>query len=79
MPDIVTIKELRMRGGEVVDRVAAGVPAVITRDGRPVARLEPLPAEALDVRAIVERFRRLPPMNAEALRRDVDSVVDQSL
>jgi len=42
--DIVTVEELRIRGGEVVDRVAAGVPAVIIRDGKPVARLEPLPS-----------------------------------
>ena len=36
--DTVTIRELRNRGGEVVDRVEAGERLTVTRDGRPVAR-----------------------------------------
>ena len=75
----VTIKELRTRGGEVVDRLSPGSVTTITRDGRAVAELRRLPADPLTAEALVERFRRLPPMDPEALRRDVDSVLDQSL
>ena len=74
--DSVTIKELRSRGGDVVDRVAGGVPVTVTRDGKPVAELRPLPRPALHRDALLERFRRLPPMDLERFRADVDAVLD---
>lgn len=74
-----SIRELRNRGGEVVDRVRAGEVVTITRDGEPVAELRPLPRQPLNASALVERFRRLPPVDAARLRADVDAVVDQSL
>ena len=73
------MRELRNSGGRVLDRVMAGEDVTITRDGTPVARLTPLPAARLSASALVERFRRLPPVDPERLRRDVDAVVDQSL
>ena len=79
MAEIVTIKELRARGGEIVDRVGVGGTAVVTRDGTPVAELRPLPPDPISAEALVARFRRLPPLDPDALRRDVDAVLDQSL
>ena len=79
MTETVTIKELRTRGGEVVDRLRPGSVMTVTRDGRPVAELRALPAEPVTAAALVERFRRLPAMDPDALRRDVDTVLDQSL
>jgi len=75
----VTIRDLRNHGGEVVDRVAAGEQLTITRAGRPVAELRPLRSSALTGIVLLERWRRLPALDADALRRDVDASLDASL
>lgn len=77
--DTVTIRELRNHGGEVVGRVEAGECVTVTRDGRPVAELRPLRSRGVRVVALLERWRHLPGVDAEAFRRDVDGVIDQSL
>ena len=75
----VTIRELRNHGGAVVDRVAAGERVIVTRSGRPVAELRPVRAVGLSATTLLRRWRRLPPMDADALRRDVDAVIDPAL
>ena len=77
--DTVTIRDLRNRGGEVVDHVEAGGRVIVTRDGRPVAELRPLRPRGLPAAAILERWRRLPVVDASSLRRDIDSVVEPDL
>jgi prevent-host-death family protein len=74
-----TVRDLRNRGGQVLDRVLAGERVTITRDGRPVARLEPVARVRLNSVALVERFRALPDVDPERLRRDVDAQLDQQL
>lgn len=73
----VSIRDLRNKGGEIVDRAEAGEPITITRDGRPVARLTAI-KPSLTTAQIIERFKHLPPMDPDALRRDIDSLFDQS-
>jgi prevent-host-death family protein len=75
----VTIRDLRNRGGEVVDRVAAGEQVTITRGGKPVAELVPARRKALGVAALQERRRALPYVDPAALRTDLDSVLNPSL
>jgi prevent-host-death family protein len=77
--DTVTIRDLRNRGGEVIDRVAAGRPVTVTRDGRPVAELRPIPTRGLPVAVLLERWRHVPLVDARKLRRDVDRVIDPRL
>jgi prevent-host-death family protein len=77
--DTVTIRDLRNHGGEVVGRVEAGEHVTVTRDGRPVAELRPLRSRGVSAVALLERWRRLPAVDAGALRRDVDRVIDQTL
>lgn len=77
--ETVTIRELRNHGGEVVGRVEAGEHVTVTRDGRPVAELRPLRSRGVSAAALLERWRRQPAVDASALRRDVDSVIDQTL
>lgn len=77
--DTVTIRELRNRGGEVVDRVEAGGQVIVTRDGRPVAELRPLRPRGLSSAAILERWHRLPEVDVLSLRRDIDAVVEHDL
>jgi prevent-host-death family protein len=75
----VTIRDLRNKGGEVVDRVIAGEVLTVTRDGAPVARLVPLARQPLSAEALLERHRNLPPMELASLRDDIDEVIDPSL
>jgi len=77
--DTVTIRDLRNHGGEVVSRVEAGEHVTVTRDGRPVAELRPLRSRGISAAALLERWRRLPAIDAGAFRRDIDVVIDQSL
>lgn len=75
----VTIRELRNRGGDVVDRVARGESLTITRSGKPVAELRPLRADAVPAPVLLERWRRLPRVDPARLRRDLDAVLDPDL
>jgi prevent-host-death family protein len=74
-----SIRDLRNHGGEVVDRAAAGERITITRDGKAVAELRPLPRKRVTAAALIERFKHLPAVDPGRFRDDVDSVVDQSL
>ncbi len=74
----VSIRDLRNKGGEIVDRAATGERIVITRDGTPVAELIPL-RQQLSTAQLIERWKHLPPMDPDALRRDIDELFDQSL
>jgi prevent-host-death family protein len=75
----VTIRELRNRGGKVVDRVLKGERVTVTRGGKPVAELRPLPSKGFTARALLERWRRLPLVDPDRLRADIDAVLERSL
>ena len=77
--DTVTIRELRNRGGEVVDCVAAGGYVTVTRDGRAVAELRPMRPRGLSAVALLERWRRLLVVDPARLRRDLDSLIEPDL
>ena len=77
--DVVTIRDLRNKGGEVIDRVAAGEPLTVTRDGRPVAELRPVRRAGLRADALLRRWQRLEPVDPSAFRRDVEAVLDTTL
>lgn len=79
MTESVTVRELRNRGGAVIDAVARGGAVVITRDGVPVAELRSLPDAPLTARELIRRRRALPPVDPERLRTDIDAVLDASL
>jgi antitoxin (DNA-binding transcriptional repressor) of toxin-antitoxin stability system len=75
----VTIRDLRNRGGDVVERAARGEQITITRAGKPVAELRALPQAALSAETLLDRWRRLPRLEPVALRRDIDQALDSSL
>ena len=75
----VTIRELRNRGGKVVDRVIKGERVTVTRGGKPVAELRPLRGEGLTARALLDRWRRLPLVDPDRLRADIDAVLERSV
>lgn len=75
----VTIHELRTHGRDILDRVEAGEHVTVTRDGHPVAELRPLRARGTRSASLLARWRRLPVVDADALRRDVDDLVVRTI
>lgn len=75
----VTVHELRNIGGEVTRRVEHGERIVITRDGTPVAELRPLPRTSASPAELIRRRKNLPQVNPDALRRNVDNLIDPPL
>ncbi|NJL29754.1 MAG: type II toxin-antitoxin system prevent-host-death family antitoxin [Thermoanaerobaculia bacterium] len=73
------MRDLRNRGGEVVERVLAGETLTVTRAGSPVATLLPLRKRPLDRITLLERWRRLPPIDVKAFRNDIDTLLDSTL
>lgn len=76
--ETVTVRDLRNSGGEVLRRVELGESVVVTRDGTPVAELRPLPRPRVSPAELVRRRKNLPRVNPDALRRDIDNLIDQS-
>jgi prevent-host-death family protein len=74
----VTIRELRNHAGHVLERVAAGEAVTVMRAGVPAAELRPLSTPTLTSDALVQRWRRLPPLDGARLRADIDDLLDQS-
>lgn len=74
-----TIRDLRNKGGEVIDRAAAGETITITRDGAPVAELRPIRKRGISNTELLARWNRLPPMDPQGLRDDLDAIMDPSL
>jgi prevent-host-death family protein len=77
--DSLTLRELRNRGGRAVERVLAGESVIVTRAGTPVAELRPIERPRIDRETLLARWRRLPRVDARALRRDLDRALDTSL
>ena len=76
---MVTIRELRNKGGEVIDRVARGEHLTVTRAGVPVAELSPVKSAGLSARTLLEHWHRLPAMDASSLRADIEALIDTSM
>lgn len=76
---IVSVRDLRNHGGEAVNRAQRGETLTVTSNGRPVARLVPLPTAAPEPHELVARWRNLPPVKLDALRADLDDVIEAGL
>ena len=77
--DSVSVRDLRNNGGEVLRRVERGERIVVTRDGAPVAELRPLPRPSVGPAELIRRRKHLPRVDPDALRRDIDTLIDPSL
>ena len=73
------MRELRNNGGAVLDRVERGESVIVTRDGHPIAELRPLPRRSARPTELIERRKRLPRVNPESLRRDIDAAINASI
>lgn len=79
MAEVVSVRDLRNNGGEVLRRVDRGERIVITRDGEPVAELTPLPRRSVSPSELIRRRRHLPAVDVDTLRTDIDAVLDSTL
>jgi len=77
--ETVSVRDLRNHGGEVLNRVARGESLIITRDGAEVAEMVPLHRSSVAPAELIARRRALPLVDPDALRRDVDAVLDATL
>lgn len=77
--DTISVRELRNNGGRVLQRVAGGETLTVTMDGHPIAELRPIPGQGLTAATLLQRWRRLPPVDAQQLRADLDCVLNASL
>jgi antitoxin (DNA-binding transcriptional repressor) of toxin-antitoxin stability system len=75
----VSIRDLRNHGGDVVDRAAGGETITVTRAGRPVAELRAVPRRAISAESLLSRWHRLPVIDPQALRSDIDDLLDNRL
>jgi len=76
---VVTVRELRNHGGDVLTRVAEGEAVIITRDGAEVAELRPLRRHAVSSIELIARRMALPLVDPLKLRTDIDATLDMSL
>jgi prevent-host-death family protein len=72
----ITVRELRNQGREVLDRVRRGETLTVTRGGRPVAELRPLPRQPAAAVALLDSWRNLPAVDPLRFRSDMDSIMD---
>ncbi|MBA4020921.1 MAG: type II toxin-antitoxin system prevent-host-death family antitoxin [Gordonia sp.] len=79
MTEVVSVRDLRNNGGEVLRRVDRGERIVVTRDGEPVAELSPLPRRSVTPSELIRRRRHIPPVDVDALRADIDTVLDSAV
>lgn len=75
----ISIRDLRYKGGEVVDRVAQGESVTVTRSGKAVAELRPLRKQTVSVEALIARRKTLPLVDPVALRSVIDAAVNTEL
>lgn len=66
-------------GRAVVQRVAASQSLMVTRDGDPVAELWPVRRRPTSAVVLVERWSKLPHIDPDLLRADIDAILDPSL
>lgn len=75
----VSVRDLRNHGGDVLSQVERGLTVVVTKSGKPVAELRPIASQGTPAEFLLERWKNLPHVGLESLRRDIDAVIDPSL
>jgi prevent-host-death family protein len=75
----VSIRDLRNKGGEVIDRAARGEAITITKAGKPVAELHAVSQRGPSADVLLARWRKLPPVDPAGVRADIDALLDPNL
>lgn len=77
--DVVTVRDLRNHGGDVLTRVARGEALIVTRDGAQVAEIRPLRRASVSSADLIARRASLPVVDVDKFRADVDAVLDATV
>jgi prevent-host-death family protein len=76
----ISQRELRNDSGRIMRALDEGESFVITRNGTPVGELLPLRRHRfVAASTVVAMFRDAPPIDAAALRNDLDEIVQQEV
>jgi prevent-host-death family protein len=75
----VTMRELRNKGADVIERVERGETLTVTRNGRPVAELHPVRQQGTNTELLIEHRRNLPRVDYQKMRAELDEIIDPSL
>ena len=75
----ISIRDLRNHGGEVIERAQRGERLTITKAGKPVAQLVPLPRPAASLEVLRRRWALLPQVDPAMLRGEIDAVLDPTV
>lgn len=76
----ITQRELRNESGEIMRELDRGESFVVTRNGAPVGELSPVRRrQFVPVAVALEAFGGAAAIDSDRFRRDVDSVLDQSI
>ena len=70
----VAIEDFDDHGSDLIERVLTGEHITVTRAGEPVAELRPVIHRPLSSTELLERWARLPPIDPDALRTDIDAL-----
>lgn len=77
MTTTISQRELRNASGDIMRRLEAGETFIVTRAGKPVGELGPVRRQPfVNGGLVAEIFRDAPGIDANRLRRDLDSLAD---
>ncbi len=62
-----------------MERVAAGEDVVVTHAGKAVARIIPFRSRGIGTTVLLERWRNIPLIDADALRADLAEIINEEL
>jgi antitoxin (DNA-binding transcriptional repressor) of toxin-antitoxin stability system len=80
MAERLTQRQLRNESGEIMRALDRGESFVVTRRGVPVGELHPVRRRRfVGAEAAVEAFKGAPAVDADRLRRDIDSLLEQDI
>lgn len=75
----ITIRDLRNHGGAILQQVGRGEAVAITRDGEPMAHLQPLARAPVPANVLLRRWQKLPAVEPTRLKDDIDAALDPAL
>ena len=61
-----------------INQIHVGEHVIVTQSGQPVAELRPLRRRNADPATLLHRWRHLPHLSPDKLRRDIDGILDPS-
>jgi prevent-host-death family protein len=78
MPRELSQRELRNQSGEIMRALDRGESFTVTRNGVPVGELLPVGRHRrVSASGLLDAFAKLPPLDPERLRSDLDAVAGQ--